>query len=101
VVGEYSTDLLVEGLLLVELKTVKELGDVHRMQCINYLKATGLALCLLLNFGKPRLEIKRVVRGLWTARNYLRVPRASSVICVEILLLGLRCRSMSRRGGAK
>ena len=53
-----------EGLLLVELKTVKELGDVHRMQCINYLKATGLALCLLLDFGKPRLEIKRVVRGL-------------------------------------
>ena len=64
VVGEYSTDLLVEGLLLVELKTVKELGDVHRMQCTNYLKATGLPLCLLLKFGKPRLEIKRVIRGL-------------------------------------
>jgi GxxExxY protein len=64
VVGEYSTDLLVEGVLLVELKTVKELSDVHRMQCTNYLKATGLALCLLLNFAKPRLEIKRVVRGL-------------------------------------
>jgi GxxExxY protein len=64
VVGEYSTDLLVEGVLLVELKTVKELGDVHRMQCINYLKATGRPLCLLLNFGKPRLEIIRVVSGL-------------------------------------
>ncbi len=64
VVGEYSTDLLVEDVLLVELKTVRELGDVHRMQCTNYLKATGLRLCLLLNFGKPRLEIKRVVRGL-------------------------------------
>jgi GxxExxY protein len=34
------------------------------MQCTNYLKATGLRLCLLLNFGKPRLEIKRVVHGL-------------------------------------
>ncbi len=64
VVGEYSTDLLVEGVLLVELKTVRALDDVHRMQCTNYLKATGLPLCLLLNFGKPRLEIKRVVRGL-------------------------------------
>jgi len=64
VVGEYSTDLLVEGVLLVALKTVKELGYVHRMQCTNYLKATGLSLCLLLNFVKPRLEIKRVVRGL-------------------------------------
>jgi GxxExxY protein len=64
VVGEYSTDLLVEGVLLVELKTVRALDDVHRMQCTNYLKATGLPLCLLLNFGKPRLEIKRVVQGL-------------------------------------
>jgi GxxExxY protein len=43
---------------------VKELNGVHRMQCTNYLKATGLQLCLLLNFAKPRLEIKRVVRGL-------------------------------------
>jgi GxxExxY protein len=55
---------LVEDLLLVELKTVKALDDAHRIQCTNYLNATGLRLCLLLNFGKPRLEIKRVVHGL-------------------------------------
>jgi len=64
VVGEYFADLLVENVLLVELKTVKALDDTHRMQCTNYLKATGLHFCLLLNFGKPRLEIKRVVHGL-------------------------------------
>jgi GxxExxY protein len=64
VVGEYFADLLVEDVRLVELKTVKALDDAHRMQCTNYLKATGLRLCLLLNFGKPRLEIKRVVHGL-------------------------------------
>jgi GxxExxY protein len=64
VVGEYFPDLLVEDVLLVELKTVNDLDDAHRMQCTNYLKATGLRLCLLLNFGKPRLEIKRVVNGL-------------------------------------
>jgi GxxExxY protein len=64
VVGEYTTDLMVENALLVELKTVRALDDAHRMQWTNYLKATGLPLCLLLNFGKPRLEIKRVVRGL-------------------------------------
>jgi GxxExxY protein len=63
-VGEYFADLLVEQVLLVELKTVKALDDAHRMQCTNYLKATGLHLCLLLNFGRPRLEIKRVVHGL-------------------------------------
>jgi GxxExxY protein len=64
VVGEYFPDLLVEDVLLVELKIVKALDDTHRMQCTNYLKATGLRLCLLLNFGNPRLEIKRVVNGL-------------------------------------
>jgi hypothetical protein len=52
-VGEYSTDLFVEGMLLVELKTVRELGDVPSKQCTNHLQATGLALCLLLDFGKP------------------------------------------------
>ena len=55
-------DLLVSDVLLVELKTVKALDDV--MQCTNYLKATDLRLCLLLNFGKLRLEIKRVPNGL-------------------------------------
>jgi GxxExxY protein len=47
-------------ILLVELKAVKTLDEAHRAQCINYLKATALPLCLLLNFGKPRLEIKRI-----------------------------------------
>ena len=64
VVGEYCADLLVEDLLLIELKSVKALDDAHRIQCINYLKASGLHLCLLLNFGRPRLEIKRVVHCL-------------------------------------
>ncbi|MGC1407782.1 MAG: GxxExxY protein [Acetobacteraceae bacterium] len=64
VVGEYFADLLVENVLLVELKCVKALGDAHRMQCTNYLRATGLRLCLLLNFGRSRLEIRRVVHGL-------------------------------------
>ena len=61
VFGEYFTDLLVEGALLVELKTVKALVDANRQQWFNYLKATGLRLCLLLNFGRSHLEIGRVV----------------------------------------
>ena len=64
VVGEFFTDLLVEDVLLVELKTVRALDGAHRMQCTNYLKATGLPLCLLLNFGTSRLEIKRMARDL-------------------------------------
>jgi GxxExxY protein len=62
-VGEYFADLLVEDVLLVELKTVEARDDAHRMQCINYLEASGLWLCLLLNFSRSRLEIKRVVLG--------------------------------------
>lgn len=64
VVGEYAADLLVEHAVLVELKAVRALDDVHRAQCLNYLKATGLRLCLLINFGNPSLQIKRLVRRL-------------------------------------
>ena len=37
------------------------LDDVHAAQCLNYLKATGLKVCLLVNFGKPRAEVRRIV----------------------------------------
>jgi GxxExxY protein len=60
-VGEYTADLLVEGVLLVELKAVKDLDDVHLAQCLNYLKATDRRLCLLTNFAKPKLEVRRIV----------------------------------------
>ena len=61
IVGDYSADLLVERSVLVELKAVRTLDAVHSAQCLNYLKATGLQLCLLINFGNLRLEIKRLV----------------------------------------
>ena len=60
VIGEYTADLLVEGVLLIELKAVKELDDIHLAQCLNYLKATNLRLCLLMNFAKPKVEIRRI-----------------------------------------
>jgi GxxExxY protein len=62
VVGEYSADLLVEDAVIVELKAIKAFEDIHVAQCLNYLKGTGLTLCLLINFGLPRVETKRVVR---------------------------------------
>ena len=61
VVGQYTVDLFVEGSVIVELKAVSALDDIYRAQCLNYLKATGLSVCLLINFGRPRLEIKRIV----------------------------------------
>ena len=60
VVGDYIADLVVEGCVLVELKAAKGLDDVHTAQCLNYLKATGLKVCLLINFGTPRIQIKRL-----------------------------------------
>lgn len=63
-VGEYAADLMVDNAILIELKATKAFDEVHMAQCLNYLKATGLWLCLLLNFGTPRLQIKRVALGL-------------------------------------
>lgn len=63
-IGDYVADLLVEREVLVELKTVKLLEDIHTAQCLNYLAATQLPLCLLVNFYHPRVEIKRLTRHL-------------------------------------
>lgn len=60
-VGLYESDLTVEGLVLVELKTVRQSTEVDRAQCLNYLRATGYRVCLLINFANPKLEVKRIV----------------------------------------
>ena len=62
IVGEYAADLLVEGCVLVELKALRTMGDKEIAQCLNYLKATKLTLCLLINFGNPRVEVKRIAQ---------------------------------------
>ena len=62
-VGDFVADLLVEECVIVEIKAVKALDDVHTAQCLNYLKATGLQVCLLVNFGAPKATVKRVVYG--------------------------------------
>lgn len=60
-VGEYFADILIENEVIVELKTVNELIPIHMAQLVNYLKASNKILGLLINFGKPRVEIKRVI----------------------------------------
>jgi GxxExxY protein len=55
---------VVDGVVVIELKASKTLDPAHTAQCINYLKATDLHLCLLLNFGRPGLEIHRVAHDL-------------------------------------
>lgn len=63
VVGDYTADLLVANEVLVELKAIKNIDDIHVAQCLNYLKATGCIICLLINFGNPRVEIKRIINN--------------------------------------
>src|SRR4051812_10644045 len=62
-VGEYFADILVEDVLVIELKCVERLASEHTAQCLNYLRASGRNVCLLVNFQKPKVEWKRVVLG--------------------------------------
>jgi GxxExxY protein len=61
-VGEFLADILVEDLVLLELKAVKALAPEHQAQVINHLKATGIEVGLLVNSGRPTLELKRLHR---------------------------------------
>lgn len=61
IVGEYFADILVDGKVILELKCVEKIAPIHEAQVINYLKATGLRLGIIINFAKPKLEYKRIV----------------------------------------
>ncbi|MEA3358883.1 MAG: GxxExxY protein [Thermodesulfobacteriota bacterium] len=63
VVVDYFGDLVAEGAVIVELKSGRRIEGIHLAQTLNYLKATGLKLGLIINFGKPKVEIKRVVNN--------------------------------------
>ena len=61
VVGNYVADIVVEDKLLLELKALSRLSGEHEAQLMNYLKASGLSVGLLINFGTPKLSFKRLV----------------------------------------
>lgn len=60
-VGEFFADLLIEEQILIELKAITSLGEAQMAQSLNYLRSTGLPVCLLVNFGRPRIEIRHLV----------------------------------------
>ena len=64
VVGEYFADILVEDKVILELKTVEKISKIHEAQLLNYLKATGITVGLLVNFRHPKADIKRMVLNL-------------------------------------
>ena len=63
-IGTYAADLVVAERLLVEVKCVERFSNEHLAQCINYLKASGLHLALLINFRRPKVEWRRIVHDL-------------------------------------
>jgi GxxExxY protein len=60
IVGEYVADLIVEDKVILELKAVKDLAEIHEVQLVNYLKATGIEVGLLINFGHS-VQVRRKV----------------------------------------
>jgi GxxExxY protein len=66
VIKKFNCDFLVEGQVIVELKAAKELSEVDKIQVINYLKASGIEIGLLFNFGAKSLEYKRLINS----KNY-------------------------------
>jgi GxxExxY protein len=59
IIGEFTADILVEDKIILELKAVTALTDVHKAEVINNLKAAAIEVGLLINFGNPKLEYQR------------------------------------------
>lgn len=78
-VGEFFADLLIEDKVLLELKAVRQLDDVHAAQVMNYLQASGLPICSLINFGRPKIEIRRFVPyDVWTQNKPIMTRKIRS-----------------------
>jgi GxxExxY protein len=73
-IGEYFADILVDGVLVMELKCVEHLANQHTAQCLNYLRASGLGLCLLVNFQNPKVEWKRIIQGFHAPDRIVEAP---------------------------
>lgn len=63
VVGHYVADIVIERRLILEIKALSAVTSIHEAQWMNYLQATGITVGLLLNFGTPRLGVKRIVKS--------------------------------------
>lgn len=62
-VGEYYADIFVEDSIIIELKAAKNIDENHQAQLLNYLKASDKSIGLIVNFGKSKVEIKRMLNG--------------------------------------
>jgi len=86
VVGEYFADILVERKVIIEIKTVEKLDKIHEAQLLNYLKATGIQVGLLVNFKHTKANIKRMVLNLSRGHDDEQFPLTSAklFVCVRL-----------------
>ena len=64
IVGDYLADIVVENKVILELKAVEKIQKIYEAQMLNYLKATGMQVGLLINFKHPKADVKRYVLDL-------------------------------------
>lgn len=62
VVGEFRADLMIQSKVIVELKAIETLVKAHEVQVVNYLRATGVEVGLLLNFGPTEVQVRRLTK---------------------------------------
>jgi len=70
IVGQFVADIVVEDLIIIELKSVRQIVQIYEVQLVNYLTVTGLDVGLILNFGENGVEVKRKVRTLNANENH-------------------------------
>jgi GxxExxY protein len=66
VVGDYYSDIVVDDQVILEIKAIESLAKIHEAQLLNYLRATGITIGLLINFKHPKADIRRMV---WRAED--------------------------------
>lgn len=85
IVGEYYADILVEDLLILELKAVKTLANEHVAQILGYLRATGMEHGVLINFGAPKFQIRKLGKqDLVPSSGLRRFAQAICAMCAFI-----------------
>jgi GxxExxY protein len=74
VIGEHILDAVINKMVILEYKAVSELAPIHEQQALSYLKATGLPLAIVINFGTTRVQFSRVVNTKGKTTHPSRMP---------------------------
>lgn len=69
-VGEFKADIIVEGTVIVELKSVGQMTSAHEVQLVNYLVATNMPVGLIVNFAENKVQVKRKLKELPNGESY-------------------------------